>query len=82
ESSKRGTTNQREKIKRKVAEHRHKSKKEAKKNVQWKSRKQKDPGIPNSMPASMRAQVLAEVAEQRRIVGDLLPSIGPRSELT
>ena len=37
ETSKRGTTNQREKIKHKVAETRKKRKKETKKNTQWKT---------------------------------------------
>ncbi|KAJ3523723.1 hypothetical protein NM688_g8679 [Phlebia brevispora] len=63
-TSKRGTTNQREKIKHKVSETRKKRKKEVKKNTQWKSKHKKDPGIPNNFP--YKDQILAEVAEQRR----------------
>ncbi|PCH41575.1 hypothetical protein WOLCODRAFT_119235 [Wolfiporia cocos MD-104 SS10] len=63
-TSKRGTTNQREKIKHKVAETRKKRKKEAKKNPQWKTKHPKDPGIPNNFP--YKDQILAEVAEERR----------------
>ncbi|KAH8113291.1 GNL3L/Grn1 putative GTPase-domain-containing protein [Phellopilus nigrolimitatus] len=63
-TSKRGTTHQRVKIKHKVAESRKKSKKEAKKNTQWKSKHKKDPGIPNNFP--YKDQILAEVADQRR----------------
>lgn len=63
-TSKRGTTHQREKIKRKVRETRKKRTKEAKKNPQWKSKQKKDPGIPNNFP--YKDQILAEVAEQRR----------------
>ncbi|KAG8218300.1 hypothetical protein J3R82DRAFT_3914 [Butyriboletus roseoflavus] len=67
-TSKRGTTRQREKIKHKVSEHRKKAKKQARKDkaagklVQKKSKK--DPGIPNNFP--YKDQILAEVAEQRR----------------
>ncbi|KAF8845573.1 hypothetical protein BDN67DRAFT_961152 [Paxillus ammoniavirescens] len=67
-TSKRGTTNQREKIKHKVAGHRQKVKKQARKDkasgkiIQKKSKK--DPGIPNNFP--YKDQILAEVAEQRR----------------
>ncbi|GJE84787.1 nuclear GTP-binding protein [Phanerochaete sordida] len=63
-TSKRGTTNQREKIKHKVRETRKKRGKEAKKNTQWKSKQKKDPGIPNNFP--YKDQILAEVAEERR----------------
>ncbi|KAI0079950.1 hypothetical protein K474DRAFT_1658485 [Panus rudis PR-1116 ss-1] len=63
-TSKRGTTHQRQKIKHKVAETRKKRKKEAKKNPQWKSKKLKDPGIPNNFP--YKDQILAEIAAQRR----------------
>ncbi|KAI0699854.1 P-loop containing nucleoside triphosphate hydrolase protein [Cytidiella melzeri] len=63
-TSKRGSTNQREKIKHKVSETRKKRKKESKKNPQWKSKHKKDPGIPNNFP--YKDQILAEVAEQRR----------------
>ncbi|KAI0959303.1 hypothetical protein AcW1_004162 [Taiwanofungus camphoratus] len=63
-TSNRGTTNQREKIKHKVAETRKKRKKETKRNPQWKTKHPKDPGIPNNFP--YKDQILAEVAEQRR----------------
>ncbi|KAI0069108.1 hypothetical protein BV25DRAFT_1845130 [Artomyces pyxidatus] len=63
-TSKRGTTNRRSQIKQKVAESRKKSKKAAKKNVTWKTKTPKDPGIPNNFP--YKDQILAEVAEQRR----------------
>ncbi|KAI0092525.1 P-loop containing nucleoside triphosphate hydrolase protein [Irpex rosettiformis] len=63
-TSKRGTTNQREKIKHKAAETRKKRKKETKKNTQWKSKHKQDPGIPNNLP--YKDQILAEVAEKRR----------------
>ncbi|KIJ70379.1 hypothetical protein HYDPIDRAFT_78599 [Hydnomerulius pinastri MD-312] len=67
-TSKRGSTNQREKIKHKVSEHHKKAKKQARKDkasgktIQKKSKK--DPGIPNNFP--YKDQILAEVAEQRR----------------
>ncbi|KAG6864206.1 hypothetical protein C0991_011570 [Blastosporella zonata] len=64
-TSNRGTTNDRKKLKVKVRESRKKSKKAAKKNPQWKSKTPKDPGIPNNFP--FKDQILAEVAEQRRI---------------
>lgn len=63
-TSKRGTTHQRQKIKKKVAESRRKSKKQSKKDVTWKTKKAKDPGIPNNFP--YKDQILAEIAEQRR----------------
>ncbi|EMD40973.1 hypothetical protein CERSUDRAFT_111546 [Gelatoporia subvermispora B] len=63
-TSKRGSTNQREKIKHKAAETRKKRKRDVKKNPQWKSKQKKDPGIPNNFP--YKDQILAEVAEQRR----------------
>ncbi|KZT12640.1 uncharacterized protein LAESUDRAFT_766146 [Laetiporus sulphureus 93-53] len=63
-TSKRGSTNQREKIKHKAAETNKKRKKEAKKNPQWKSKHEKDPGIPNNFP--YKDQILAEIAEERR----------------
>ncbi|EIW82445.1 hypothetical protein CONPUDRAFT_123380 [Coniophora puteana RWD-64-598 SS2] len=66
-TSKRGTTNQRQKIKKKVSESHRKSKKAARKdkaagNVHKKSKK--DPGIPNDFP--YKDQILAEAAQQRR----------------
>ncbi|KAH9963235.1 P-loop containing nucleoside triphosphate hydrolase protein [Russula dissimulans] len=63
-TSKRGTTARRTRIKRKVVESRKKSKKAAKKDVTWKSKKSKDPGIPNNFP--YKDQILAEIAEERR----------------
>ncbi|EED77903.1 predicted protein [Postia placenta Mad-698-R] len=63
-TSRRGTTNQREKIKHKVSETRKKRKKESKKDQQWKTNNPKDPGIPNNFP--YKDQILAEVAEERR----------------
>ncbi|GBE79130.1 hypothetical protein BKA93DRAFT_139941 [Sparassis latifolia] len=62
--SKRGSTNQREKIKHKAAETRKKRKKDAKKITQWKTKHPKDLGIPNNFP--YKDQILAEVAEERR----------------
>ncbi|KAG6336330.1 hypothetical protein ID866_2755 [Astraeus odoratus] len=66
-TSKRGTTHQREKVKHKVAEHRRKVKKQAKKDkaagkVQKKSKK--DPGIPNAFP--YKDEILAEIEQKRR----------------
>lgn len=63
-TSRRGTSAQRAKIKHKVTESRKKAKKAAKKDVTWKSKKTKDPGIPNSFP--YKDQILAEIAEERR----------------
>ncbi|KAH9938725.1 GNL3L/Grn1 putative GTPase-domain-containing protein [Fomitopsis serialis] len=65
-TTRRGTTNQREKIKHKVAETKKKRKKAEKKNQQWKTRHPKDPGIPNNFP--YKDQILAEVAQERRRV--------------
>lgn len=62
-ASKRLGTKQREKVKRKVREHHRKSKKEAKNDVTWRSKKRQDPGIPNSYP--YKEQLLNEI-EQRR----------------
>jgi len=72
-TSKRGTTNQRQKIKKKVSESHRKSKKTARKdkaagNVHKKSKK--DPGIPNDFP--YKDQILAEAAQQRREVCHLV----------
>ncbi|KAI0002941.1 hypothetical protein BJV74DRAFT_561280 [Russula compacta] len=63
-TSKRGTTARRAKIKHKVVESRRKSKKAAKKDLTWKSKKPKDPGIPNNLP--FKDQILEEIAEERR----------------
>ncbi|KAH6896389.1 GTP-binding protein [Coprinopsis sp. MPI-PUGE-AT-0042] len=51
-------------IAKKVKETRRKRSKAAKKNVQWKSKTPKDPGIPNDFP--YKDEILAEVAEERR----------------
>ncbi|CAL1704387.1 unnamed protein product [Somion occarium] len=59
---------QREKIKHKAADTRHKRKREARKNPQKKSKKPQDLGIPNNFP--YKDQILAEVAEQRRIAAE------------
>ena len=83
ETSNRGTTRQRASIKRKAAETRKKNKKHAKKDVTWTTsmfkspwktangadvgqEKTKDIGIPNNFP--YKEQVLAEMAEQKRLV--------------
>ncbi|TFK56257.1 hypothetical protein OE88DRAFT_1652921 [Heliocybe sulcata] len=63
-TSKRGTTHQREKIKRKVSETRRKAKKAGKKDVTWKTKNPKDPGIPNNFP--YKDQILAEIEKNRR----------------
>ncbi|MCO5589676.1 hypothetical protein L7F22_043644 [Adiantum nelumboides] len=62
-ASKRLGTKQREKVKRKVREHHRKTRKEAKNDVTWRSKKKQDPGIPNSFP--YKEQLLNEI-EQRR----------------
>ena len=69
ETSNRASTNDRAKVRHKIAEGRKKNRKLAKKNPQWKSRVPKDPGIPNSMP--FKDQVLAEIAAERRLVSCL-----------
>ncbi|GJJ07240.1 hypothetical protein Clacol_001440 [Clathrus columnatus] len=63
-TSKRITTHKRQRIKHKIAEGKKKKRKEAKKNPQWKSKKKKDPGIPNNFP--YKDEILAEIAEGRR----------------
>ncbi|KAH7916103.1 P-loop containing nucleoside triphosphate hydrolase protein [Hygrophoropsis aurantiaca] len=66
-TSKRGTTNKRERIKHKVSESRKKVKKSARKDKaagKLHKKTTKDPGIPNNFP--YKDQILAEVAEQRR----------------
>ncbi|KAJ3492929.1 hypothetical protein NLJ89_g11135 [Agrocybe chaxingu] len=60
--------NDRAKLKKKVRDGKKKKAKLAKKSVQWKSKKAKDPGIPNEFP--YKDQILAEVAEQRRLAAD------------
>jgi len=63
--SKRVNSRQRNRIQKKASEHHRKSRKLAKKNPQWKSRKPKDLGVPNSFP--FKEQVLAEKEEVRRV---------------
>lgn len=67
-ASKRVGTKQRTKIQKKVRDHVRKSKKQAKKDPTWKSKKKVDPGIPNSYP--YKEQLLNEI-EQKRIVVSL-----------
>ncbi|GAA99837.1 uncharacterized protein L969DRAFT_91778 [Mixia osmundae IAM 14324] len=57
-TSRRTTTHQREKIKRKVSETHKKRRKQGKKDITWKSKKEKDPGIPSQFP--YRDEVIAE----------------------
>ncbi|KAI5962094.1 NUG1 [Candida pseudojiufengensis] len=64
-TSKRVTTRMREGIKKKAAAKRRKDKKLAKKDVTWKSRHRKDPGIPSSFP--YKDQIITELEENRRV---------------
>ncbi|KAI5962846.1 NUG1 [Candida margitis] len=64
-TSKRVTTRMREGIKKKAAAKRRKDKKIAKKDVTWKSRRTKDPGIPASFP--YKDQIISELEESRRV---------------
>lgn len=64
-TSKRVTTRMREGIKKKAAAQRRKNKKLAKKDVTWKSRISKDPGIPASFP--YKEQIIHELEENRRL---------------
>ncbi|KAK6463505.1 P-loop containing nucleoside triphosphate hydrolase protein [Scheffersomyces coipomensis] len=64
-TSKRTTTRMREGIKKKAAAQNRKNRKNAKKDVTWKSRVNKDPGIPASFPYKHR--ILEELEEQRRV---------------
>ncbi|KIM42789.1 hypothetical protein M413DRAFT_123683 [Hebeloma cylindrosporum] len=68
ETSNRRSTNDRAKRRKQVKESKRKTAKKAKKSVQWKSKTPKDPGIPNEFP--YKDQILAEVAEQRRIAAE------------
>lgn len=63
-TSKRSTTRLREGIKKKAAAQRRKNQKLAKKDVTWKSRVNKDPGIPASFP--YKEELLEEIEEGRR----------------
>lgn len=64
-TSKRVTTRMREGIKKKAAAQNRKNRKNAKKDVTWKSRKPKDPGIPASFPYKDR--IIEELEESRRV---------------
>ncbi|KAL1684850.1 P-loop containing nucleoside triphosphate hydrolase protein [Schizophyllum commune] len=64
-TSNRSKTHERRKLHNKLREGKKKKAKAAKKDVTWKSKHKKDPGIPNNYP--FKDQLLAEVAEQRRI---------------
>ncbi|KAF8189693.1 GTP-binding protein [Pholiota molesta] len=68
ETSNRRSTNDRAKRRKQVKESKRKAAKAAKKNPQWKSKTPKDPGIPSEFP--YKDQILAEVAEQRRIAAE------------
>ncbi|CAM9636421.1 unnamed protein product [Choristocarpus tenellus] len=61
--SKRTSLQQKYKIKKRVAEHHRKQKKESRRNPKA-NRKVKDPGIPNSMP--FKEEVLAEIEHAKR----------------
>lgn len=62
-ASKRTSTKQRVKVEKKVREHHRKQRREAKKNPQWRTKKQADPGIPNSFP--YKEQLLDEIQMRR-----------------
>ncbi|CAI8502466.1 hypothetical protein CAS74_000289 [Pichia kudriavzevii] len=63
-TSKRMTTRLREGIKKKASAQRRKDKKAAKKDVTWKSRHPKDPGIPASFP--YKEQIIAEIEMRKQ----------------
>ncbi|KAI3403150.2 NUG1 [Candida oxycetoniae] len=63
-TSKRVTTRMREGIKKKASAKRRKDRKLSKKDVTWKSRHRKDPGIPASFP--YKDQIITELEESRR----------------
>ena len=63
-TSKRVTTRMREGIKKKAAAKRRKDKKLSKKDITWKSKHRKDPGIPASFP--YKDQIITELEENRR----------------
>lgn len=64
-ASKRVKIAQREKIKKKVKEHRRKTNRDERRSTQWKSKARKDPGIPNSFP--YKEQLLNEIETKRRL---------------
>ncbi|ANB15376.1 RNA-binding GTPase NUG1 [Sugiyamaella lignohabitans] len=61
--SKRKSTRLQQGIKKKVAAHNRKERKQSKKDVTWKSKVKKDPGIPNSFPYKNR--ILEQIEENR-----------------
>ncbi|ODQ66519.1 hypothetical protein NADFUDRAFT_41158 [Nadsonia fulvescens var. elongata DSM 6958] len=63
-TSKRRSTKMVEGLKKKSAAHQRKQKKLAKKDVTWRSKHKKDPGIPSSFPYKDR--ILEEIEEKRR----------------
>lgn len=63
-TSKRVSTRLREGIKKKAAAQRRKDKKTAKKDVTWKSRNKKDPGIPSSFP--YKDKLIEEIEQRKR----------------
>lgn len=64
-TSKRSTTRMKEGIKKKALAQNRKNRKAAKKDVTWRSRNKKDPGIPSSFP--YKEQIISELEEGRRI---------------
>ena len=64
-TSKRSTTRMKEGIKKKAAAQNRKNRKLAKKDVTWKSRHKKDPGIPASFP--YKDKIILELEEERRL---------------
>lgn len=63
-TSKRMTTRLREGIKKKASAQRRKDQKKARKDVTWKSRKEKDPGIPSSFP--YKDQIIQDIETQKQ----------------
>lgn len=63
-TSKRMTTRLREGIKKKASAQRRKDKKTSKRDVTWKSRKEKDPGIPSSFP--YKDQIIQDIETRKR----------------
>ncbi|EGW35612.1 uncharacterized protein SPAPADRAFT_132696 [Spathaspora passalidarum NRRL Y-27907] len=64
-TSKRVSTRMREGIKKKAAAQQRKNRKMAKKDITWKSRHKKDPGIPASFP--YKDKIITELEEGRRL---------------
>jgi predicted protein tyrosine phosphatase len=76
-ASKRVGTKQKSKILKKVREHHRKSKRQAKKDPTWKSKKKVDPGIPNSYP--YKEQLLLEIEQKRIAVCDFVEQVNVRA---